>query len=174
MRVIVASHNPVKINATKQAFERVFPNQQIEVEGVTVSSGISDQPMTDADTKTGSYNRAVNARELNPDADYWVGLEGGIYLLDDQMLTLSWITVLSKDKIGQSRTGSYVLPEKVKQLVLSGMELGHADDIVFNKSNSKQQNGAIGILTHDIIDRTQGFSDGVILALIPFMNEDLY
>jgi non-canonical (house-cleaning) NTP pyrophosphatase len=39
-------------------------------------------------------------------------------------------------------------------LVESGKELGDADDIVFGKSNSKQQNGAVGILTHDIITRT--------------------
>jgi non-canonical (house-cleaning) NTP pyrophosphatase len=54
------------------------------------------------------------------------------------------------------------------------MELGHADDLVFNKSNSKQENGAVGILTENVIDRAEFYKQAVILALIPFKNPTLY
>jgi inosine/xanthosine triphosphatase len=40
------------------------------------------------------------------------------------------------------------LPPKVIALVQQGMELGDADDIVFGQTNSKQQMGAMGLLTH--------------------------
>ena len=55
-----------------------------------------------------------------------------------------------------------------------GLELGQADDIVFGRSNSKQANGAVGILTDDVIDRAQLYEPAVIFALIPFKNPDLY
>ena len=45
------------------------------------------------------------------------------------------------------------LPPKVIELVQTGMELGDADDQVFGQTNSKQQMGAIGLLTHGVIDR---------------------
>ena len=39
---------------------------------------------------------------------------------------------------GKSRTATFFLPEEVAELVRQGQELGSADDIVFNVSNSKQ------------------------------------
>ncbi|MEA2092675.1 MAG: DUF84 family protein, partial [Patescibacteria group bacterium] len=54
------------------------------------------------------------------------------------------------------------------ELIKEGKELGEADDIVFQRNNSKQENGAVGILTGDVVDRTKCYTEAVILALIPF------
>ena len=43
-KVLIASRNPVKINATKKAFEEVFTDR-FEFEGVSADSLVSDQPM---------------------------------------------------------------------------------------------------------------------------------
>jgi non-canonical (house-cleaning) NTP pyrophosphatase len=59
-------------------------------------------------------------------------------------------------------------------LVREGMELGDADDIVFAKSNSKQQNGAVGLLTNDVITRKSLYLPAVQMAFIPFLNPELY
>ena len=53
------------------------------------------------------------------------------------------------------------------------MELGHADDQVFKRDNSKQANGAIGILTNNVIDREAYYIHAVIMALVPFKNPAL-
>jgi non-canonical (house-cleaning) NTP pyrophosphatase len=54
------------------------------------------------------------------------------------------------------------------------VELGEADDRVFGCNNSKQQNGAIGLLTGDAVDRAGLYVPAVIFALIPFKNPELY
>jgi non-canonical (house-cleaning) NTP pyrophosphatase len=54
------------------------------------------------------------------------------------------------------------------------MELGEADDLVFGKANSKQQNGAVGLLTNDVIVRRTLYVPAVVMALIPFVKEELY
>jgi non-canonical (house-cleaning) NTP pyrophosphatase len=54
------------------------------------------------------------------------------------------------------------------------MELGQADDQVFNQSHSKQKNGAVGLLTNDLIDRSEYYKQAVILALVPFLKPELY
>ena len=59
-------------------------------------------------------------------------------------------------------------------MVQKGYELGEADDIVFKKDNSKQQNGAVGLLTQNIITRKSLYKPAVIMALIPFLNTELY
>ena len=51
---------------------------------------------------------------------------------------------------------------------------GDADDVVFERSNSKQANGAVGLLTGDVITRASLYAHAVVLALIPFRNMELY
>ena len=77
-RIVVASKNPVKARAALNGFRRVFPEETFEVETVSVASGVSDQPLSDDETLRGARNRARAAMERVPDADAWVGLEGGV------------------------------------------------------------------------------------------------
>ena len=173
-KVIVASKNPVKITSTKLGFEQMLPDDEFEVEGITVQSGVSDQPMTDQETYKGALNRARNARKAHPDADYWVGIEGGIEVHEGRMSVLAWILILSLDQQGGSKTATFDLPEKFIELIKSGMELGQASDLIFDDTNSKQKNGAVGLLTDNIIDRTNYYREAIVLALIPFKNKKYY
>ena len=104
----------------------------------------------------------------------WVGIEGGIEDYGVEMAAFAWIVVKSRNLCGKGRTGSFFLPGEIAELVRGGKELGDADDIVFQKSNSKQKNGAIGILTGNVVDRTSLYEQAVILALVPFKNPELY
>lgn len=174
VNVIIASRNPVKIEAAKMGFQEIFPGQSFRFEGISVASGVSDQPMSNAETYSGAEQRALNARNSAPNAQYWLGIEGGIEENDGEMQAFAWIVILSGEKKGKSRTASFYLPEKVVGLVKKGMELGVADDKVFGKSNSKQKNGAVGILTGNVITRATYYREAIILALIPFVHKDLY
>lgn len=172
MKVVVASKNPVKKNAVLEGFKSYFKN--VEVESISVDSGVSDQPGTDDETLTGARNRVKESRNRIYDADYWVAIEGGIQAGEKDVLAFAWVVVYSAGKYGEARTASFTLPKKVAHLVAGGMELGAANDLVFSQSNSKQKNGAVGLLTHNKIDRTELYRQAVILALIPFVNQDLY
>ena len=101
MKVIIASHNPAKIRAVSEAFALQFPGETIEYMPANVDSGVSDQPLSDAETRHGARNRTRNACELHPDADFWVGLEGGIETIDDQLMAFAWMAVMGSDKEGR-------------------------------------------------------------------------
>jgi inosine/xanthosine triphosphatase len=103
-----------------------------------------------------------------------VGVEGGCDMLAGEMVSFAWIVVYSTDRVGSSRTAHFQLPDAVRHLVEAGLELGDADDRVFGKENSKQKNGAVGLLTGDVVTRTTLYEQAVILALIPFRQSDLY
>lgn len=174
-KIVVASHNPVKLAATQAAFEKMFPSGSFEIEGVSVSSDIADQPLSDSETYQGAYNRATNAQIAAPEADFWVGLEGGIEAKGSDMESFAWMVVRSKDgQIGKGRTGTFFLPPQVAALIHEGKELGEADDIVFQKSNSKQAGGAVGLLTDNIVTRADYYETALLFALIPFRNPELY
>ena len=172
--IIIGSKNPVKINATCNAFETVFNTEKFSCIGADVYSGVPDQPFGDEETLLGAQNRVKEIRKLYNNADFFVGIEGG--LLDNKdMEVFAWMYVESASGLsGKARTATFFLPKAVQELVRQGYELGHADDIVFDKKNSKQQGGSVGILTHGILDRQSYYEQALILALIPFINKSLF
>jgi inosine/xanthosine triphosphatase len=173
-QIIVASKNPVKIKCVGDGFEKMFPGTSFKINSVEVPSGVSVQPATEAETLLGAENRVAAACVLFPQADYWVGVEGGTVDDGQEMQAYAWVVVLSPDGTGRGRTGSFYLPPAIADLVRQGMELGKADDLYFGRNNSKQANGAIGLLTGDVLDRAAYYEHAVIMAFIPFKNPDLY
>src|SRR5687767_9772033 len=105
-QVIVASHNPVKINAALQGFTLMFPKSTYSSRGVAVPSGVPEQPLSDEETLLGATNRAENARALEPGADYWVGIEGGIDEDNGSLRSFAWVVVIEKEggRLGRART----------------------------------------------------------------------
>ncbi len=172
MKIVVASRNPVKIGATEQAFATLFPDATLEMLLADVGSGVSDQPKSDEETRVGSRNRAMAASDALPEADYWVGLEGGVEVIDDQLMAFAWMAIKGRNgKIGEARSATLPLPPAVKDLVDSGMELGDANDRVFSTINSKQGGGAYGLLTNGLYTRESIYTQTLIIALTPFVNE---
>ena len=172
--LVVASSNPVKLRAVQRGFEAMFPDDEIEVVPVSVDSGVADQPSGSEETLAGARNRARAASHAHPDADYWFGIEGGIEDRDSGMAAFAWVVARSGETEGRGRTAEFVLPEAVAALVRNGLELGEADDRVFGRSDSKRKEGAIGLLTGNVIDRASLYREAVVMALIPFRNASLY
>jgi inosine/xanthosine triphosphatase len=172
-KIVVASKNPVKLEAVREGLS-AFLNGLIEILEVSVESGVSDQPMSDADTYLGAENRVKNAMLQFSGYDFYVGIEGGVEESVSGLMAFAWIVISNGEKTGKARTASFFLPPEVARLVHQGMELGDADDIVFSKSNSKQQNGAVGLLTNDVITRKSLYLPAVQMAFIPFLNPEMY
>ena len=172
--VCVASSNPVKLRATREGFERMYPGMDFEIRSTLPMISLPQQPSSDIETLQCAMLRAHNIRELAPGADYWVGIEGGVEDKPDGMVTFAWVVVLDSSRAGRGKSGEFFLPEAVAQLVRQGMELGNADDKVFSRNNSKQGDGAVGLLTANVIDRAGLYTPAVIFALIPFKNTELY
>ena len=157
-----------------KGFSRMLPELNVVVRTVSVQSSVPEQPFSDEEALRGAFTRARNARDLTPDAHFWIGIEGGVAPDDGALQSFAWVVVLGREgRMGKARTATYYLPEETAKLVREGMELGHADDLVFGRSNSKQHNGSVGLLTDDVVDRTAYYVQAVILALIPFKNANL-
>ena len=172
--IIVGSGNKVKVEAALRGFQKMFPSEEFGVEGIVTASGVSVQPLSDHETLTGAKNRAFGARTAKPDADYWLGIEGGLEERERELLCFAWVVILANERESCAKTGTFVLPPGITELIKEGHELGLADDLFFSRSNSKQDNGSVGILTGDVITRTGYYEQAVILALIPVLRPDLY
>ena len=169
----VGSENPVKINCVAEAIASFWTDARAV--GAKTNSGVSAQPESDHEMFLGALNRARQALEKTPEAHFGVGLEGGTLDAEDGMWAYAWIAVVDREgKIGKGQSGRFLLPEPIAQMVREGIELGEADDRFFGRSNSKQQDGAIGILSDGVVTRLDLYKPAVIFALLPFVHPEFY
>lgn len=172
MDIVVASRNPVKVEAARRAFSDQFPDAEPRMIAVNVPSGVRDQPVGDRETLLGATNRVENARDLHPAADFRVGLEGGVDWFNGCLMTFAWMVIEAADgNIGRSRSTALALPPQVQRLVEAGLELGEANDLVFSTVNSKQSGGAFGLLTQGRFTRTDIYAQTLSVALVPLVHD---
>jgi inosine/xanthosine triphosphatase len=168
-RVAVGSTNPVKVGAARAVMARLATDA--EVTGVSVSSGVPDQPWGDDETIRGAVARARAARDAT-DADIGIGIEGGVVESEDGTVrTCAWAAAVTRDGLqGVGGSLAMTLPPRVAALVRGGMELGHAMDALSGTHNVKQGAGAVGILTHGLVTRQQAYEVLVAYALAPLLS----
>eukprot|EP01127_Copromyxa_protea_P007886 TRINITY_DN1793_c0_g1_i10.p3 TRINITY_DN1793_c0_g1~~TRINITY_DN1793_c0_g1_i10.p3 ORF type:complete len:185 (-),score=33.00 TRINITY_DN1793_c0_g1_i10:2189-2743(-) len=169
--VVIATKNPGKIKAVEEAFKQLCPGKDLTFLPCAAPSGVSDQPMTSEETLQGAVNRVKNAKEMIPEAAYWVGIEGGLEPEGDLLTSFGWGVILSASGvIGKAKSATFYLPKEIADLVKEGKELGVASDIVFTQTNCKHSNGAVGLLTQDNLTRPNLIVPSLLLAAIPFLN----
>lgn len=90
-----------------------------------VDSGITDQPLDKEVTLKGSKNRAQNARKIQPNADFYFGLEGGLHDYGEGYHLVTFATLI--DESGNEYVGEGVemhLPESVSEEVKKDGQFG--------------------------------------------------
>ena len=138
-----------------------------------VESGVPHQPFG-YETFNGAYNRAMTLKNF-AEGDFFVGIEGGILKISDIWFSFGAVCILDKNsRIGWGTSPMFTLPGFIVEKLLSGVELGDVMDELLNDHNSKQRQGAIGYLSRGVIDRAKLYESGVVMALVPFLDEDWY
>jgi len=176
MKVLVGSRNPVKLEATKDAFSAYFDT--VEVVGIGVNSKVSNQPIED-ETFVGARNRALALSRINEEqnikAEFFVGIEGGIRKLFGQWFTFGVICIMDDaGRVGYGTSPFFELPLDITEQLLAGTELGDVMDNLIGEENTKEKQGAVGYFTKGVMDRRRYYVAGLTVALIPFLNAELY
>ena len=171
-RAAVGSANPAKLGAVHRALARLAPG--CVVEGVSVPSGVGKQPFGDLETRQGAFQRARAALAVSG-ADVGFGLEGGVILEGGQPWLVSWVAVIDRaGLLGEASGLRMPLPRSATERLRRGEELGDVIDALFDMHLSKQQAGAIGLLTEGFVSRADAFADLVAMACAPLLRPDLY
>ena len=177
MKLIVGSTNPVKINAVNKAFRKVFSIDKIDIKGINVSSGVSNQPTSLEEIIQGANNRAKNAMLQIPNADFYFGIEAGICRIPDgitKYVDFAVCVVLAKDgkkSIGFSPGFEYP-PFVIRKIFEEKKEVGEIFDEFLGKKDVKKGMGAIGYLSKGVVPREVFVEYAVIMALLPFHPEN--
>ena len=60
------------------------------------------------------------------------------------------------------------------RVCLGGVELGEVIDNLVGEQETRRKQRAAGYFTKGVIDRERIYTDGLLAALVPFLNEDLF
>ncbi len=177
MKIVVGSTNPVKISATEGAFKKIFPNEKISVVGVKVSSGVSDMPLSPEETLQGATNRAKNALQKDYEANFGVGIEGGLECHPRTGWFLrAWVALLEKETgrllIG-STFGMWLPDPLIHYMKEKNVDLAAAIDLILKIKEVGRTTGVYGLLTKSLVDRKSAFIDAIISAAWPLINPKL-
>jgi inosine/xanthosine triphosphatase len=175
MIVAVGSQNPAKLEAVRLGFLRIWPDYAWTVRATKVKSNVSEQPLSDEEMIAGSEFRAKSALNFHSHADYGVGLEGGLHRYGEQWFGRSWISVVSRNgKLGIASTVSCLIPAPMMKLVHQGKTMSEVCEILYGDAEIGKKNGYYGLLTNNVITRSIGYADGVVMALAVFARPEMY
>ncbi|MYH82077.1 inosine/xanthosine triphosphatase [Candidatus Poribacteria bacterium] len=175
-KVLIGSENRVKIESVRQSFSKFF--NPLEIHGLSVDSGVSAQPF-DEETFVGAKNRAEQAKRISDEqhlnANFFVGIEGGVLQLHNRWFQFTVIHILDQQhRESFGTTGLYELPDRIVEKLLAGIELSAIIDKLAGDFNTKEKQSASGFFTKGAVDRLQNYTQAVTFALIPFLNDSLY
>ncbi len=186
--VAVGSTRRPKLNAVWEALT-VFgpsldPNAVFDVVGVEVDSGVGHTPLSRVELMAGARRRAEAlvglARERNEPWRYFVGLEGGLDVVQESggrvAFLQNWAYVTDgSDRGAYGQSGAILVPEPlVAEVVDRGVELAAAIDAYAGGHGIRDAQGAWGVFTRNLITRQDAFRIAVINAFAPFFNAELY
>lgn len=172
MKILVASQTGQKVNGARQAFE-IFYGNDIDVEGFSIPSGVSDEPIRD-EVYLGAKNRINGlieyAKENFIEADFFVSVESGLIEVDGHWINISYVIIEDKDGMRSVATSpGYPIPDKYVQEVLNS-DLKQ----LFEKISQKQEHSGISMLTHGEFNRKDLLRTGFIMALTQYVNGDIW
>jgi inosine/xanthosine triphosphatase len=185
--IAVGSTRRPKLNAVSDALRSLGgllgAEGEFQVVGVEVDSGVRHTPLHHDDLRRGARQRAEAlvrlGKERNEPWRYFVGLEGGLDVLQEEsgrrVLLESWAYVSDGLAGYYGRSGGVEIPAALAHEVLDqGVELSVAIDRFAGAVGIRDAQGAWGVLTANLIDRQEAFRVAVIAAFAPFYNARMY
>ena len=189
-RVRVGSLNAPKIEAVRSALAAYAP--EARVEGVSVESGVPEQPVGWEEIVAGARNRARAAHEAGA-CDLAVGIEDGLVELSlggapREVLNVgcAFVTDGDRESIGLSSAFAYP-PECVGPALDDRVPIGDVFDRVFSAYQREEQGGGareevpsgrttgnIGKLSLGVLPRSDYARHAVLCALVRFLHLTLY
>ena len=175
MRVLIGTNNKGKVEGAKQAFEKFY--QDVEIIGISVSSGVGDEPVND-EIYEGARNRVNNlekyAEENNIDSDFYIGVESGITNKLGKWCIIQIAVIRDKNGYESFGTGpAFPVPDKYVDEIIN-TDLGIVMDKIFKGNGLKNEKGGIAHLTKDVITRYDLTREAFIMALTEFINGDIW
>ena len=178
MLIVLGSVRPAKVDGTRAAIASIATVDDrfraVTLRSVDVGDAAPVMPMSEADILAGARARAQAAFAASDDETaprFGVGLEGGLHPVavggTREWALSSWAAVTDGKAWGYGGGGNLIVPAPIVEVVLAGRELGDVIDRIAG-DGTRSTRGAWGVLTRNLISRSDAFRIAVIAAFAPF------
>lgn len=183
MKIAVGTENAAKLAAARAAVARVATVDDawrgVLVVGRAVAVSVPAMPLTDEQLMRGARERAENVLKVVPEARLGVGLEGGFHSvnIDGAWVTFlrGWAYATDGERGFYGAAPSISVPDFIARNVIeTGRELAEVIDEVAGETDIRSRQGAWGVLSKDLLTRSESFAAALIAAFAPFYNAKFY
>ena len=163
------------------AIDPTWANAQVVARPVTTATPA--MPLTDWQLMEGARDLALAVRDSlqskRMDADVYVGLEGGFHSIsvdgEWHWFLRGWAYATDGTNGAFGGAPSISVPGGIVKSVVEGREeLGIVIDQVAGMRDVRSRQGAWGVLSKDLVTRSDSFELALIAAMAPFYNSKLY
>lgn len=186
--IAIGTQNSAKIQAVIDAFEFLYKDSNInfEVKPLKIDSGVGAQPIGLENIIKGAINRAKLSFEIafqnistSLNQCFGIGIEAGLapiaYAISRYM-DFQFVAIYHDEKITLGCGSAFEYPKLVIENLFAGKskEIGEVFEKLSGIPSIKEKEGAVGFLSQGKITRSQILKNGVIMALLPIINSNLY
>jgi inosine/xanthosine triphosphatase len=170
MKIKVGTKNKSKLEAVEEIIKEYPHLKDFEIEGIEVSSGVSDQPRSIDETIDGATNRAKNSFV---DCDYSIGIESGLMSVPKTKsgyMDVCVCAIYDGNEFYLGLSSAWEFPDKniINSMLKDNLNMSQAVN-KFGLTNNPQigsEEGAIGILTKGKMTRKDYTKQSLRTALI--------
>lgn len=173
VKILVGTANTAKVQAVEKVFSEYFDD--VETVAVPVDSSVHVQPLG-ADIFKGALNRvdALQKEKSSVSADFFVGIEGGLLELHHRWFQADCVCIAdNKGATGFGIAPCFELPSSVTAELKQGKELSNVIDQMINRNDTRHI-GVINYLSKGRLDKREHLAQGVLMALLPLLNQEIY
>ncbi len=188
-------------DALKLCADHLNPGVRFDVLGFAVDSGVGHTPLSSAESMRGARQRTEALIQMAAGKgevyQYFVGLEGGLEVMESdeshgshagqgtdthlpgnggrRVFLESWAYVSNGSQGHFGRSGGIEFPPALAHEVLdNGVELAAAIDKFAGMAGIRDNQGAWGVLSNNLITRREAFRVALVAAFAPFYNGNLF
>ena len=170
MKIKVGTKNKAKVDSVIEIIEEYPHLKESIIEGVSIPSGVSDQPKSLEETINGAINRA---KGIFMDCDYSIGIESGMMsvpMSKSGYMDVCVCAIYDGKECHLGLSSAWEFPDtSVTDLIMKeGLDMSQAINKAGMTKNEKigSEEGAIGILTKGRMTRKEYTKQALRTALI--------
>ena len=161
--IVLGSTSVHKLDSVRKACKRL--GMKASVSGIKTTSGQNEQPFGFKETFSGALTRAMSVRAQNPNA-ISIGIESGIFLLDDFFIDMAVIALLTSDGYEIiTISGGIELPDSCVKIARErGFASTTVGSVIAEKFGGDSENPH-STLTIGKVSRAMILTDALVIAL---------
>lgn len=173
-KIVLTSQNPVKVSVVRNVMEHLVPD--VSFEHIALDLGAKNTELFGKQQiLTHMTNMLSKAREMVPDAEYYVSMQGGMEDEESEMHETAYVMVLdSTGRSEVSRCSTFKVPTQIAHEVRNGRDFATAVDGFFKVQDTKTTGGFVSILTNGIVNKESHYSQPFAIAISTLIRKDWF